>query len=83
MTTMESIFYEAQKKQIAAMNAGIMTPLWDWEKILEDWNRRGPLYNGLAGLKLEEKPVHIDMKTVYVIEEKGILKSKSENTENE
>lgn len=69
MTTMESIVYEAQKNRIAAMNAGIPNPIWDWEKILEDWNRHGALYNGLAGLKLEEEPVHIDTKTVYVIEE--------------
>lgn len=77
MTTIEEdIIYKWHMNHIAAtaMNAGIPNPLWDWEKILEDWNRRGPLYNGLAGLKLEEEPVHIDTKTVYVIEEKKIWK---------
>lgn len=69
---MESIIYEAQKNRIAAMNAGIMTPGWEWEKILEDWNKHGSLYNGMP--EIEEEPVHIDTKTVYVIEEKKIWK---------
>lgn len=65
MTTMKSIFYEAQKNRIA-------NPIWGWENILSEWNKRGPLYNGIP--EIEEIPVHIDTKTVYEVEEKKIWK---------
>lgn len=67
MTTIEDIMYQETKKRIAAMNAGIMTPGWEWEKILSEWNRRGPMYNGMIWAKPEE-PVHIDTKNVYEVE---------------
>lgn len=41
----------------------------EWEKILSEWNRHGPLYNGIP--EIEGKPVYIDTKTVYEVEEKA------------